>query len=532
MGNIKGPCPQVDCDSTSAFSYNPVLGVGKCHKCEGIYPNKTGKYKPNMRERYPMPSDIEGGVVYKSEAVTLAPKKPEGSLSYKSLRGISESVMRKYGVETLTNNGVDIEQYYVYPSGNKKIRKLQEKAFHSQGSTASELFGQNLFPAGCSKKITITEGELDAMSVYQMINNNDRFVNPVVSLPSSTPSSSIWDKAKPYLDSFDHIILSIDNDSNGDKVADKLNNIFPKKVLRVDHGDLKDANEFLEKGKTKEFNNLWWNAAKFTPDNILSSSSDFLKLFREQQEFSYVPTGISGLDEKILGLMQGHFTVFKAPTGIGKTELMRYLEWNFIERGVTFAAWHLEETKLRTLLGLVSYDLDDNLTRKDLIMDKGRMKDVEESISRIADKGTFFQYFMKEDQGADELCDQIRLLAEGYGCKYIMFEPIQDVITTGSEESKESALATLSVRLSKLAADLNVGIVSIGHTNENGDFKYCKMIGQRASVIINLDRDKHSEDELTRNTTELFVEKNRPNTLEGPAGSLLFDFGTFKLREI
>ena len=68
--------------------------------------------------------------------------------------------------------------------------------------------------------------------------------------------------------------------------------------------------------------------------------------------------------------MQGHFTVFKAPTGIGKTELMRYMEYSMLKQGVPIAAWHLEETKLRSLLGLVSYEVGDNLTRRDLIEEK------------------------------------------------------------------------------------------------------------------------------------------------------------------
>lgn len=92
-------------------------------------------------------------------------------------------------------------------------------------------------------------------------------------------------------------------------------------------------------------------------------------------------------------------------------------------------------------------------------------------------------------------------------------------------------LADLSVRLSKLAADLNIGIVTIGHTNENGDFKYCKMIGQRASVIIDLERDKEATDMLDRNTTKLVVKKNRPCGLEGEAGELLFNGDKFTLAE-
>jgi hypothetical protein len=231
-------------------------------------------------------------------------------------------------------------------------------------------------------------------------------------------------------------------------------------------------------------------------------------------------------------LMQGHFTVLKAPTGIGKTELMRYLENNMLEQGVPFATWHLEETKLRSILGLVSYDLKDNMTRKDLIEEKGKVEEVRASIAKIAGSGNFYQFFLQEHQGADDLINQIRLMREGYGCKFVFFEPIQDVVTTSDESSKESALAELAIRLSKLAADLNVGIVTIAHTNENGDVKYCKMVGQRASVIIDIQRNKEAEDVLERNTTKLFIEKNRPTSLEGFAGEMLFDLDSFTMSEM
>jgi hypothetical protein len=114
----------------------------------------------------------------------------------------------------------------------------------------------------------------------------------------------------------------------------------------------------------------------------------------------------------------------------------------------------------------------------------------------------------------------------------VFFEPIQDVVVGTSEESKEAMLADLSIRLSKLAAELNVGIVTIAHTNENGDPKYCKMIGQRASVIIDLARDKEADSLEERNTTYLKVEKNRPCSEEGQAGKLRFNTDTFTLREI
>ena len=541
MELTKLECPFTDCTSSDAFCYNSEVGTGYCHSCSGNYPpKKSVSLDEGARELYPYPSDLEKGVTsdmaVTNNVVSLAPavgKVIEGTRGHGSYRGVEERVRKKYDAVTVSDpvskEMVAVE--YKYPSGSMKVRTFP-KDFYSVGSVAGELWGQQLFPKGCAKKITITEGEEDAMAVYQMINTDGRYENPVVSLPSASPSKKFWDLAKTYLNGFDEIILSLDNDDAGNKIADRLNSVFSGKVKRVDHGDYKDGSDFLQAGESKRFNNLWWNAGKFTPDNILNSPSDFLKLFREKDDFSFVPTGIHALDEKILGLMTGHFTLFKSPTGIGKTELMRYLEWNFLERDVPFAAWHLEETKVRTLLGLVSYDLKDNLTRKDLVFEKGREKDVEASIERISSKGTFFQYYMREEDGIEELVNQIKLLAKGYGCRFVMFEPIQDVLSLGSEEGREAALATLAIRLSKLAAELNIGIVSIGHTNDDGDFKYCKMLGQRASVIISLDRDKHNDDEIVRNTTKLFIEKNRPNTLEGPAGAMQFDFQTFTLEEM
>jgi twinkle protein len=378
--------------------------------------------------------------------------------------------------------------------------------------------------------VTITEGELDALSASQMLKS--QYTNPVVSLPSATPSKKLWENCKDWLGSFEKIVLSVDNDEAGNALADRMARLFPNKIYRVQHGDFKDANDFLQAGKGADFKNLWWKPVKHTPENILNTADQFLKLYDETPEHVYYPTGIQALDDKVLGLMQGHFTVFKAPTGIGKTELMRYMEYSMLKQGVPIAAWHLEETKLRSLLGLVSYEVGDNLTRRDLIEEKEADVLVREAIGNLTKDENFYQFYLGDGQGTDELIDQIRFFSQACDCKFVFFEPIQDVVVGTSEESKEAMLADLSIRLSKLAAELNVGIVTIAHTNENGDPKYCKMIGQRASVIIDLHRDKEAESLEERNTTYLKVEKNRPCSEEGQAGKLAFNLDTFMLREI
>ena len=518
------PCPFVACGSSDAFSYNTVKKVGNCYSCgKGYYSGVVG-LADWAEDKYPRKES------YSMNETNFTPKRIESVVEgrYTPLRGILQSTMQDFNVLTY-----DDRQEYIYPSGGIKVRNLEEKDFYAKkgsGFKSDELFGMNLFPAGCSKMVTVTEGELDALSVAQMLGK--QYTNPVVSLPSATPSKKIWENCKDWLNSFQKIILSIDNDEAGNTIADKMARLFPNKIYRIQHGEFKDANDFLQAGKVKDFRDLWWNPVKHTPENVLNTSDQFIRLYEDTPEHIYYPTGIQALDDKVLGLMQGHFTVFKAPTGIGKTELMRYMEYRMLQLKIPIAAWHLEETKLRSLLGLVSYEAKDNLTRRDLIEEKKADKVVREAIAKIAEDENFYQFYLGDGQGADELIDQIRFFSQACDCKFVFFEPIQDVVVGTSEDSKESMLADLSIRLSKLAAELNVGIVTIAHTNEEGDPKYCKMIGQRASVIIDLHRDKESEDMEERNTTYLKVEKNRPCAEEGKAGKLAFNLDTFMLKEI
>lgn len=509
------PCPdRENCGSSDAYSFNPEKNVGHCFKCKGSFGSLTQPIKP----------------VSKSFSEAFDQDTDNHKWAYVGMRGITEETMKFYGVKTfLDGGGSPLSQEYTYPSGGKKVRYFP-KSFSAKNLRSDELFGMNLWNAGCSKMVIVTEGELDALSAYQMVKSG--YITPVVSLPSATPSKKLWENCNDYLNSFEKIILSVDTDDAGNAIADKMSSMFPNKVYRIPHDKYKDANEFLQAGKTTDFKNAMFNAKKSTPNNVLNTPDQFLKLYTETPEHMYVPTGIQALDDKIMGLMQGHFTVIKAPTGIGKTEVMRFLEYNLIQKGVPFASWHLEETKLRSLLGLVSYKLSMNVTRRDLIEFYGADEKVKDAIKDLTSSETMYQFFLRDGESSDDLIQQIRFFAEACECKFVFFEPIQDVVAGRSEASKEEILADLSVRLSKVAAELNIGIVTIAHTNEFGDPKYCKMIGQRASVILDLSRDKEADTVEGRNTTYITVEKNRPCSEEGPAGCLRFNPDTFTLKEI
>jgi twinkle protein len=444
---------------------------------------------------------------------------------YQPWRGVTEATMEHFGV---TTQGDHIA--FVYPSGGVKKRLKSDKRFYAENLKSDELFGMQKFPAGCSRKVTITEGEMDALSAWQMLQNGN-YINPVVSLPSANPSGKLWEKCKGWLDSFDEIILSVDNDEPGRKVAEKVSLMFPGKVKVMDHGQHKDANDFLMNGDGRAYKSAWWSARAYKPDDMLVDAQDYLDLYDESPDFEYFETGIPELDEKILGINKGYFTVIQAPTGVGKTEIMRYFEYQCLTKSnYKFAFMHLEESKLRSVLGLVSYELKDNLTLKKFIENKGREDDVRNAIEKLTESERMMQFSFRPEDGYEDLLEKIKFFKAAFDIDFVFFEPIQDLV---NGEDKEGKLADLSSRLGTMASELDVGIITIAHQNQNGDTMYATMIGKKAAFEILLQRDQEADDPQERNRTYVRVgRKNRVGLGNGPAGALDFDHESFTLTPV
>ena len=530
------PCPDTQgCGSSDAWGYNTETNLGYCFSCElktwvykGQLMGKRGKRGEQMELSQPTKEThtavVEDFGEYVPKGITDATQ--EGQ--YKPLRGITAATMEKFGVKTEGD-----KQNYVYPSGGIKTRYLKEKGFSATNLKSDELFGMQLFPVNSSKSILCVEGELDCLSAWQMLSAGSTYTNPVVSFPSASPSGKLWENCKGYLDSFDKIILSVDKDEAGDRLAEKVSQIFPGKVYRMEHGGYKDANDFLMAGDAKAFKSAWWGAKKIKPDSILCTSQDFLDLYENTPDFEYCPTGIPDLDKKILGLNKGYYTVIVAPTGLGKTEFMRYLEYQVLTRSTyKFAYMHLEESQLRSTLGMVSYKLDDNLTRKDLIEQKGRVDDVKDALVELGDTERMHQFSLGTDEDHNDLIDRIKYLVAAMDVDFVFFEPIQDIVD-GDMKDKESKLSDLSSKLSRLASEVNVGIITIAHANEDGDTMYCKMIAKKAAFEITLERDQTAETHEERNRTYVHVgRKNRVGGGSGPAGALDFDLDSYTLKVV
>ena len=501
------PCPF--CKSSDAFSFSTETGLFSCFSCQA-----TPKAK--------------GGLCFDGQ--TLTPWKDrtptEDGLSLepysRHYRGIKSSIFDQFGVY-FTKSGDKESMHYPYANATK-TRQLP-KYFTCSG-TLNTFFGQEDYTGG--KSITITEGELDRLSAIQMLGDW-----PCVSVPSATPSKEFWTNAREYLGNFEKIVLSIDNDEAGDRLVEKFFKLFPGKVYRMNHGKFKDANEFLEAGEIADYRSSFWNAQKVKPDGINTTAEDFLKVYDETPNYEYFKTGIKGLDDKMLGIHKGALTMILAPTGLGKTQVFRYLEYQCYKQGkYSLAFCHAEEVELTSLLGLVSYELQTNVIRKDLIEEKGLEKEVRDSLKKFGDSERLYQFKITLDADVDDIVDEIRFLATAMGVDLFFIEPIQDFIS-GDTSTKENKLTDLVNKLKRLAPELNVGILFIAHANEDGEAKYCKSLTQSVAYEIFIDRDLESEDQETRNTTFISVgRKNRTGGGSGPAGGLLFDLDSYTLSPV
>ena len=162
--------------------------------------------------------------------------------------------------------------------------------------------------------------------------------------------------------------------------------LFPEKFYYVPLTKHKDANAFLEAGDQDD---LKWAAVKpqrFAPENFFVGDIEVEKAIKTENPYEYVPTGHTGLDDKIRGLVKGGLTFIKALRGQGKTELIRYFEVGLLKSDAKIALLHMEEMKSTTLRAMATYHLGCNVrTHEDAGRNGYTLDQVEEAANIIAD---------------------------------------------------------------------------------------------------------------------------------------------------
>jgi KaiC/GvpD/RAD55 family RecA-like ATPase len=506
-------CPYTDCGSSDAFNWNDD-GYGQCHSCSRSYPSKdmsqtydwVKQEYPLKERRKPMEIPVTGG-------------------TYNGIRSIDPDVCELFGIQLQTGDKGEAVRYaYKYPH-TVKYRLVSDKSktwTKDRGMGMNHLFGPE-FNSGSSKRIYLTEGEFDAASLYQILGKTF----PVKSLPSASIGEKFIKHNHIYLSSFKEIIYAGELDDAGRRAADKLYAAFPDKFWYVPMSKHKDANDFLQSG---DGDDLMWAARKpqrYSPENFFCSDQDVEDAILNENPYEYVPTGHTGLDDKIRGMVKGGITFIKAPRGTGKTEVIRYEESRV-------ALLHMEEMKSTTYRSMATYQLGVNVRTKDDAKENNVSEQEVITAAKEMTKGerTIIFEMMSHDDPL-KLLDYIRLAATVYGAGFIFIDHVQRLayLSSSGVDGATSVLTTLGSRAAQLAKELNIGVIFISQVNDDGRTKYAASLEEEAIICIKIERDVETEDEVLQNTTTFIVDKNRPFAKLGNAGSVYYDPDTTILSE-
>jgi twinkle protein len=444
-----------------------------------------------------------------------------------SWRGISARTLEFYKSPVLVNEeGKPVEVHFRYPHATK-VRPFEGKAFRSLGEMSKpQLFGQDLFPAGSARAITVYEGEPDALTGFELLGKY-----PSVSVRSSGSAKADCSANYDYLNSFEQIYLCFDNDGPGQEAVKQVANLFDfNKVFHVKLDKYKDANDFLQNGEGDLFRKLWYNAKRFLPDNIVSAYSEIDQILEEKVADAHAPYPFQRLQDMTYGMRPGEAILIKALEGIGKTEIMRAFEYKaLIETDHNIGIIHLEEPKDRSIKGLVGYHMGMPVHLPDSMVDLKVIKEKYRELTRRDNRVHFYKHFGSSDP--DDILGAIRFLGGACGCKLIFLDHISIVVSGIENEDERKKLDYISTQLKMMAEALGFTLVYVSHVNDDGLTRGSRNISKVADLVLMLNRNLTSADPVERNTTFVTVEKNRFSGRTGPAGKLVFNPETYMLAE-
>lgn len=469
---------------------------------------------------------------------------PASSLTYAALsdRKLHKETLQrwKYGLTKYKGETVQVAQY-CDSRGQvvaQKVRTPSKKFLVAGDMSKAGLFGQHLWKPG-GKRIVVTEGEIDALSMSQAM----ALKWPVVSIPSGAAGAEkAFKKNLEFLESFEHVVLMFDNDEAGQAAAAKCAALLSPGKACVAHLPLKDANEMLKAGRSEELVNIMWQASPFRPDGILTSEEAWVKML-ETRELNSVPWPWAGVEAKMLGLRAGEITTLCAGTGSGKSQVCRELEAylpQVLDEGDNVGIIALEESVKRSMLGVLSVLADTPLHIKNTLPEK-KLRALHDKY--LKNRVFFYDHFGSLE--SDVLLSKIRFMAKGLNCKFVILDHISIVVSGLETDNERRAIDEAMTKLRSLVQETGVGLILVSHLSRPGgkgheegamtslsQLRGSHSIGQLSDNVIGLERNQQADSVEERNTTTLRILKCRLIGDNGPACKLRYDKKTGRLTEI
>ncbi len=436
---------------------------GFCFACGKAEPNpykdKPEGYKPQVVFKSPAQVEEEIKEIREYKTVNLPDRKLKKEyLEYFDIKiGLSEE------------DGVTPHSHYYpyYRQGELvgyKVRIIDNKKMFAIGSTKDvSLFGWKQATDAGGKKLFITEGELDAVALFQIMKEHNKGnqyadLNPaVVSLPhgAGTAAKQLSKFLPEIRKHFKEIILVFDNDQPGKEAVEASLKIIPDAL--VASLPEKDANDCLIAGKSKAcYNACQFNAQK--PKNTRLVSGDDLHETAKEPPVWGVSWPWKHITEATRGIRTGETIYIGAGQKQGKSEVVNTLTAHFIrEYGWKVFLVKPEENNKKSyklvagkLAGKIFHD-------PKIAFDMEAYEKAGETL-----KGHLTLLNLYQHVGWETLKTDIRQAAAD-GCKAIMIDPITNLTNGMDAASANVKLQEIAQELSAMALDLDVVIFIFCH---------------------------------------------------------------------
>lgn len=454
-------------------------------------------------------------------------------------RNITKQVAEFFDVRVSYGEDGEIDAHY-YPYDDNtayKIRKLP-KTFTWLGKSQN-LFGQSKFSSS-GRRLIITEGEIDALSVAQASLEKYKKIYPVVAMSSATMTKSLLEN-RDWIRSFNEVVLCLDSDEAGQKATEEAIKIIGIDKAKIAKLPCKDPNEVLVKHDGNRLLQCIFDAAPYIPAGIIGKEElwSALQNYNNTPSVPY-PKCLEGVNSKLKGMRAGEIALFISGTGSGKSTVLREIMLNLLETTEDkIGVISLEESPAETARKLAGMVLERNPAKEEI-----PLEDLKIGFDKVF--GTD-RVVLLDHQGSindNSIVDQLEYMCLT-GCKYLFIDHITILVSEGVEnltgnEAQDKVMNDL-LRLVKrhpvwigLVSHLrkapnNKGSFEEGRLPSIDDIRGSGSIKQISFDIISFARNLTAESELERNTIKMRILKSRYTGLTGNVKGAHYKYDTGRL---
>jgi twinkle protein len=462
-------------------------------------------------------------------------------------RHISEETATRFRYQIASFNGTPVQvATYNDWAGNPVAQKLRF-ADKAEGmpwlgqKKGVALFGAHLF--GKSKRIVITEGEIDAMSVAQAFGNKW----PAVSIANGADGArKDIANALEYLAGFDEIVLMFDMDDPGRAAVQAAAEVLTGHRVLVASLPFKDANEALVAGKPEVIVQAVYSAKPYVPPAVVHGIDIIERRRNRPKVVSYpYPDWMPNLNKKVLGFRLGELDTWTSGSGMGKTTMLRQLQLHvFNTTPFNQALIMLEEPLETTADEMLAAHIKKRFKLPEVAetLLPGEIERAEEELFLATDAAGNSRFYLHDafgSMGSDEnLMNRIRYYAHACDCKVIWLDHLSILVSDMGEEGDERRrIDSLMHSLKTLTVELGIYIGLVCHLKKAGgntsfeegavpsldDLRGSGGIKQLSDSVLALSRDQQADSEAARHTAQTHVLKCRYTGDTGPGDFLFYN---------